>query len=328
MVLGDAALAEMTGDKWDRALRVKIESGWIFHEETLNDPIEIFIMFSSIASVIGNRNQGNYNVGNTFLNALAEYRQRLGLPAISVALGAMSEFPCYVLLESRRETQLTMFSADIGVLHSLGREDMLGNLTRGGLSHLQKPHLAKIMEAAVLESPCRDRSLIVTGLEMFERVDGKIASRPDQLYWTEVPEFGHLQVHKRSDLAGQGKNKVSLRQRIMKLNDDGAARMELRDEFITFISQLLRFGKSTFMDTSELSMYGLDSLSAVSCQYWFFRGEYTGIVHHTLRKDLIQLICSAELGVDVKVSELLENGVIENVLKNVITKLRASRKDD
>lgn len=92
MVLGDAAMAEMTGDQWDRVLRVKIESAWIFHEETLKDPIEIFILFSSIASVLGNRNQGNYNVGNTFLNALAEYRQTIGLPAISIALGAMSKF--------------------------------------------------------------------------------------------------------------------------------------------------------------------------------------------------------------------------------------------
>lgn len=159
---------------------------------------------------------------------------------------------------------------------------MLKTLTRSGLSHLQKPQLAKIMEAAVLESPRRDRSLIVTGLEMFERLDGKITGRPDQLYWPELPEFGHLQVHKRSDLVGKGNSKVSLRETIMKLEDDGAARMKLRDEFITFLSQLLRFDKSTFTDISELAMYGLDSLSAVSCQYWFFRGEYRGSVDHVL----------------------------------------------
>lgn len=92
MLLGDAPMADMKGHEWDRALRVKIDSSWILHEETLQDPLDIFIMFSSIASVLGNRNQGNYNVGNTFLNALAEYRQSLGLPAISIALGAMGEF--------------------------------------------------------------------------------------------------------------------------------------------------------------------------------------------------------------------------------------------
>ena len=91
MLLADAPMATMTGDEWDRALRVKVDSSWILHKETLQDSLDFFILFSSIASVLGNRNQGNYNVANTYLNALAEYRQTLDLPGISIALGAMSE---------------------------------------------------------------------------------------------------------------------------------------------------------------------------------------------------------------------------------------------
>ena len=91
MLLADAPMATMTGDEWDRALRVKVDSGWILHKETSQDSLDFFIVFSSIASVLGNRNQGNYNVANTYLNALAEYRQTLDLPGISIALGAMSE---------------------------------------------------------------------------------------------------------------------------------------------------------------------------------------------------------------------------------------------
>ena len=90
MILGDAPMKSMTGEEWDRALRVKIDSSWILHEETLDDELDHFILFSSIASVCGNRNQGNYNVANTFLNALAEYRQESGRTGVSVALGAMS----------------------------------------------------------------------------------------------------------------------------------------------------------------------------------------------------------------------------------------------
>ena len=92
MVLGDAPMATMTADEWDCGLRVKIDSSWILHEETLQDHLDFFILFSSIASVLGNRSQGNYNVSNAFLNALAEYRQSLDLPGISVALGAMSKY--------------------------------------------------------------------------------------------------------------------------------------------------------------------------------------------------------------------------------------------
>ena len=90
MVLGDAPMASMTGEEWDRALRVKIESSWIAHEESKGDELEAFVLFSSIASVLGNRNQGSYNVGNTFLNALAVARRREGRVAVAVALGAMS----------------------------------------------------------------------------------------------------------------------------------------------------------------------------------------------------------------------------------------------
>ena len=92
MLLGDAPMAVMEGWQWDIALRLKIDSSWIMHEETSDDPLEFFIMFSSIASVLGNRNQGGYNVGNTFLNALAEYRRSMGRTAISIALGAMSKY--------------------------------------------------------------------------------------------------------------------------------------------------------------------------------------------------------------------------------------------
>ena len=82
---------DFQGDEWDRALRLKVDSSWILHQGTQNDPLEFFILFSSIASVLGNRNQAGYNVGNAFLNALAAYRCENGQTAISIALGAMSQ---------------------------------------------------------------------------------------------------------------------------------------------------------------------------------------------------------------------------------------------
>ena len=91
MILADAPLSDMTGEQWDEALRLKIDSSWNLHEATLEDDLDFFILFSSIASVLGNRSQANYNVGNAFLNALAEYRHTLNLPAVSIALGAMSK---------------------------------------------------------------------------------------------------------------------------------------------------------------------------------------------------------------------------------------------
>ena len=169
MVLADVPFAEMTSAQWDMALRIKVDSSWILHQETMVDKLDFFILFSSIASVLGNRNQTNYNVGNGFLNALAEYRHSLGLPAISVALGAMTE---------------------IGVLHEAGIADLLRYLSRSALTALNQHDLGKILEAAVIESPRRERPIILTGLEMFEKVNGKIIGSQDQsqVIWTDFPE--------------------------------------------------------------------------------------------------------------------------------------------
>lgn len=253
MILGDAPMAFMTGEEWNRALRVKIDSSWILHEETLQDNLDSFIMFSSIASVLGNRNQGNYNVGNTFLNALANYRHSLRLPAVSIALGAMT---------------------DIGILHSLNNPALLPTLTRSGLTHLDSSHLASILLAAVRESRRFERSLIVTGLEMFERVDGKIAGRGDPLYWTEVPEFGHLSTYKLSNTGKGSEKEKTLREKVKAAEGEEEKKQVVLEAFITFLSSLLGFPKSTFIESSPLAQYGLDSLSAVSCQYWLHRGMF------------------------------------------------------
>ncbi len=254
MILGDAPMASMTGEEWDRALRVKIDSSWILHEETLQDNLDFFIMFSSIASVLGNRNQGSYNVGNTFLNVLASYRHSLRLPAVSIALGAMT---------------------DIGVLHSLNNPSLLPTLTRSGLTHLNSSHLASILLAAVLESRRFERSLIVTGLEMFDRIDGKIAGRSDQLYWTEVPEFGHLSTYKLSTTTDSSEKGKPLKERVNAAASASAKKELVIEALLTFLSSLLGFPASTFSTTTPLANYGLDSLSAVSCQYWFHRGMCT-----------------------------------------------------
>lgn len=90
-VFSDAPMSTMTPEEWDCVLHVKVQSSWILHQETLQDQLDFFILFSSIGSLVGSRNQGGYNVANAALNALAEHRQSLGLNGISVALGAMSK---------------------------------------------------------------------------------------------------------------------------------------------------------------------------------------------------------------------------------------------
>ncbi|MER7833796.1 amino acid adenylation domain-containing protein [Streptomyces sp. NPDC095602] len=86
-VLDDGALTALTPERFGAVLRPKVDGLWHLHELTADMDLDLFMMFSSIASVMGAPGQGNYAAANAFLDALAHLRRAKGLPATSVAFG-------------------------------------------------------------------------------------------------------------------------------------------------------------------------------------------------------------------------------------------------
>ena len=68
----------------------KVGGAYYLHESTRDIPLDFFVLFSSIASVVGSPGQCNYAAANAFLDALAAERVRLGKPALAVQWGAWS----------------------------------------------------------------------------------------------------------------------------------------------------------------------------------------------------------------------------------------------
>jgi acyl carrier protein len=69
----------------------KIQGAWNLHQLSQNKPLDLFILFSSATALLGSPGQANHVSANTFLDALAHYRQGLGLPGLSINWGAWSE---------------------------------------------------------------------------------------------------------------------------------------------------------------------------------------------------------------------------------------------
>jgi acyl transferase domain-containing protein/acyl carrier protein len=83
----DQLLLQMDEASFNEVLRPKAQGAWNLHRLLANAPLDFFVLYSSIGSLVAAAGQANYAAGNAFLDALAHYRRMQGLPALSINWG-------------------------------------------------------------------------------------------------------------------------------------------------------------------------------------------------------------------------------------------------
>ncbi len=135
-VLDDGLIASLTPERVDAVLRAKVDGAWNLHELTQDLDLSAFVMFSSMAGIVGAPGQGNYAAANSFLDGLAAYRRAQGLAGLSVAWGLWEQ-----------ASAMTQHLAD--------RDK--ARMSRVGLAPLTTPQALQLFDDAMLA----DRSVLV-----------------------------------------------------------------------------------------------------------------------------------------------------------------------
>ncbi|MFQ5449963.1 MAG: SDR family NAD(P)-dependent oxidoreductase [Nitrospinaceae bacterium] len=127
MVLDDGLLIHLSRERLHRVMAPKVHGAWNLHQQSLKRSLDFFIMFSSVANIIGNPGQANYVAANTFLESLVHYRRAKGLPGQVIHWAPLLE----VGIAARQKMNERLEGQGMMSLTPRQAVDMLGKLIQG-----------------------------------------------------------------------------------------------------------------------------------------------------------------------------------------------------
>ncbi|KMS66614.1 hypothetical protein ACH49_29320, partial [Streptomyces leeuwenhoekii] len=127
-VLDDGVLESLSARRVSGVLRPKVDAAWHLHELTAGADLALFVVFSSVAGLVGSPGQSAYAAANAALDALVARRHAAGLPGLSLAWG----------LWARRS----------GLTGDLGADD-LARIARGGILPLSSTEGLALFDTAL-----------------------------------------------------------------------------------------------------------------------------------------------------------------------------------
>lgn len=230
-VLDDALLKNLEPERYRTTFAAKATGAWNLHLATVATPLDHFMCFSSMASVLGNQGSGNYCAANAFVDALAHYRRALELPALTVNWGVI---------------------ADVGM--AADEDFYRQNLERNGLTTIHSRHCLELL-GLLLESGRTQTTVCPIDFETWLKFNP--AGRNGRLREL-VGKTGGAQVAVRDRTSEES----ALRKQLDEL--DEKARVELARETVArVLAQVLRTTREKIDPSRSLTALGADSLMAI-----------------------------------------------------------------
>lgn len=225
MVLDDCLITDLSSEKMVNVMKPKIHGAWNLHLLTKDLSLDFFIMYSSIASYIGNLGQANYVASNMYLESLAQYRQHLGLPALTVSLDAI---------------------LDVG---ALARDEQLKDLL------LNKRGVTGITSEQALNSIFENAGSNVSNY-MIGKPDFNLMKR--SLFLLNSPTYNDLFI---DNIDENTDGEENIRDIVEELSSDEAHRF-IVNILVDELSTIMHLDKNRIDTSTSIQNFGIDSLMA------------------------------------------------------------------
>ncbi|KAJ5272650.1 Nonribosomal peptide synthetase [Penicillium angulare] len=252
MVLQDKLFSNMDIEDWNAAVKPKIDGSRHLDECFSTDQsLEFFIMLSSLASVIGNSGQSNYNAGNMYCCALAANRRKRGLAASVIDIGKI-----------------------VGIGYVARNQKAVISLRSHKFQPISEPLFHHMFAEAVISGrPGSGRQPVLTsGMQKRLGLAEEDSAPP---LWLSNPRFSHMKWEDKKVLAGDANASASPRIPVMDqlkaASQADQAESILCTSFASRLATILQMSVDSVAQDTPLVDVGIDSLIAVEVRSWFLK---------------------------------------------------------
>ncbi len=167
-VLDDGVLESLDPERLARVIAPKADAAWHLHELSADLGLSHFVLFSSLAGVLGNPGQASFAAANAFCDALAAQRRSQGLAATAIAWGHLEQpseraGELFDAAVARPEPLLAAADLDAAALRAQAEAGMLPATLRG-LIRVVPAKQAGSLAQRLAEVPEAEREALVLEL--------------------------------------------------------------------------------------------------------------------------------------------------------------------
>lgn len=247
LVVRDRAFDSMSLEDLTAVFEPKVIGSRNLDELFYSTPLEFFILFGSVSSIVGHTGQANYHAANLFMSTLAVQRRKRGLAASVMHFGMLLGF---------------------GFLHGQDESSLEARFQTEDLHAIPESDFHAIFAQAII-SGHPDSGLdpeIIVGL-------GTEIDTP----WRSIPRFNHCRVQRNRERHEKGSNHnedqpmQSIEDRLKAACNEEQSLSILKEAIAGRVNLALGSPSGVIDEQVGLIRLGIDSLVAVEIRSWLLR---------------------------------------------------------